>query len=69
MGRGVVIKRVKVGKKVRAFKKGKKTRLRYPSQMGGYITRTYVSRKAAKAGKRNLGSWAQSRAKITPVKK
>lgn len=51
------------------FKKGIKARLRYPSQMSGYIQYTYISIKAAEEAKKNLEPWARSRAKITPLDK
>ena len=63
LGRGIVIE--KIGK-VRC-KKGKKTRVRYPSQMGGYISQTFISKKCAKLHVDNLSSWAKSRAKFYPA--
>lgn len=44
---------------------GIKTRVRYPSEMGGYITHTFISKSCAEAFvKENLSSWAKNRAKI-----
>lgn len=63
LGRGIVIE--KVGSKV--FPKGKKTRVRYPSMMGGYITHTYVSKEAALADIENLNGWQRRRAKLRQV--
>lgn len=67
MGRGIVIR--KLGGK--EYRKGKKTRVRYPSMMGGYITHTFISRKCAKDYiKHHLPTkWAERRAKLIPVEK
>lgn len=51
----------------RIFNKGIKARLRYPSQMGGYIQYTYISISAAEEAKKSLDRWARGRAKITPL--
>ncbi len=61
MGKRIIIANVG-GKKFRA---GCKTSVRYPSQMGGYINYTFISKKAAEAHLKGISSWAQNRAKIT----
>ena len=48
-------------------KKGIKCRMRYPSQMGGYIQYTFASIAEAKRHKKGLGSWQKSRAVITQI--
>lgn len=48
-------------------KKGIKCRIRYPSQMGGYIQYTCKSIAEAKRQKKGLGSWQKRRAVITQV--
>lgn len=48
-------------------KKGMKCRIRYPSQMGGYIQYTCASIAEAKRQKKKLGSWQKRRAVITRV--
>lgn len=60
MGRGIVIS--KIGRKT--FRKGVKTRVRYPSMMGGYINYTFISKKCAEAHIKKLNKWARSRAKM-----
>jgi hypothetical protein len=52
----------KIGNKT--YEHGIKTRVRYPSEMGGYITHTFVSKSCAEAYVENLSSWAKSRARI-----
>ena len=51
----------------KTYEKGIKTRVRYPSQMGGYITHTFVSKSCAEAYVENLDWWAKSRARIFPA--
>ena len=53
----------------RIWEKGVKTRVRYPSMNGGYITYTCISRECAEALVDRLGSWQRSRAKIFPAKR
>jgi len=48
-------------------KKGIKCRIRYPSQMGGYIQYTCASVAEAKRQKKELGSWQKRRAVITQL--
>ncbi len=47
--------------------RGKKTRLRYPSQMGGYIQYTFSSKRDAEEHIKGLSRWAQKRARLTEV--
>ena len=47
--------------------KGKKVRVRYPSQMGGYIQYTFSSKMDAEEHISKLSGWAKRRAKITEV--
>jgi len=51
----------------KTYEKGIKTRVRYPSQMGGYITHTFISKSAAEAYVERLDSWAKSRARMFTV--
>jgi len=48
-------------------KKGIKCRIRYPSQMSGYIQYTCASIAEAKRQKKGLGSWAKRRAVIRTI--
>jgi hypothetical protein len=64
MPKGIIISNVD-GK---IYKPGIKTRVRYPSQMGGYINYTYCSISAANASLKGLSSWARSRAQVTPLR-
>jgi hypothetical protein len=49
------------------YEHGIKTRVRYPSEVGGYITHTFVSKSAAEAYVETLSSWAKSHARIFPA--
>ncbi|MDD5454008.1 MAG: hypothetical protein PHW62_00710 [Candidatus Ratteibacteria bacterium] len=64
MPKGIIIH--SVGGKY--YKDGIKTKVRYPSQMGGYINYTYCSISAAKASLKELSRWARKRATITPMR-
>ncbi len=64
MPKGIVINNI--GGKI--YKDGIKTRIRYPSQMSGYITYTYCSISAAKAAIKQLDRWARSRARMTVLR-
>lgn len=48
--------------------KGEKVRVRYPSQMGGYIQYTFSSKRDAKEHISKLSNWAKRRAKIIEVR-
>lgn len=48
-------------------RKGKKTRVRIPSTMGGYIYHTFASRAEAARYLKGTSGWARRRAKITRV--
>jgi len=48
--------------------KGKKVRVRYPSQMGGYIQYTFSSIKDAEEHTSKLSGWAQRRARFIDPK-
>ena len=48
--------------------KGKKVRIRYPSQMGGYIQFTFSSIKDAEEHVSKLSSWAKRRARFIDPK-
>jgi len=63
MGRGIVIEKIGVKK----YRKGRKTRLRYPSMQGGYIYHTFISKKCAKDYAKKITKWARRRAKIYPA--
>jgi len=65
LGRGIVIERI--GNK--KYRKGIKTRLRYPSMQGGYIYHTFISKKCAEDYAKKITRWARKRAKIVPTKR